>query len=703
MSAGTPTRSCLYEGTLMHARSGPARHVLRHRVCFYALDLDEVADLDRRLRLFGHNRRAALVLRDDDHAGEVGRPIKENLLRRLAAEGIDTGGGRVVMVTNLRVFGYVFNPVSFFWCHRPDGTLACVVAEVSNTFGQRHHYLLPAGEARHVGDGRMVWERPKRLHVSPFFGLDQRYRFVLGTPGDTIRLGIGVHEDGRQPLWAEQQGTRRPFTDRELARALVRHPLMAQRVMGLIHWHALRLWLKRVPFHRLPRFRPGEGSVSIDTPADGTAEQEDAPAAARRRLRGLPSARRSPLTPVMRRVGMWALAHPAEGRVSVELPDGTLRRAGDPSTGPDVTVTIASKDLWRRVARRGARLGIGEAYQAGDWYADDLVGFLEIVLTGGEALRASPAGRALTWLQRRRPRLPARADLPGARRDIQYHYDLGNDLYALFLDPSWTYSCAYFAHGGMTLQEAQEEKYRRICDKLGLGPDAHVLEIGCGWGGFALHAARERGARVTGLTLSEEQAALARRRVAEAGLSDRVEILLQDYRTMSGRFTHVASIEMLEAIGHRQLPVYFAAVDRLLEPGGAACIQTIAVPDQRYERYRRANDWIREYIFPGALIPSLEAVSRAMTRSSDLIVEDVENIGDHYAETLRQWRERFMMNREQVLALGHDDGFVRTWEFYLAFCEAAFRTRALHDYQLLVTRPFNRALAPRAMREVATR
>jgi cyclopropane-fatty-acyl-phospholipid synthase len=690
--------SCIYEGTLLHARSGPARHAFRHRVCFYALDLDELGELDRRLRLFGHNRPAPLVLRDEDHAGEVGTAIKSNILRRLADAGIDADGGRVVMVTNLRVFGYVFNPVSFFYCHDRAGGLAAVVAEVSNTFGERHLYLLPADEARRVGDGRLAWDRAKRMHVSPFLALEQRYRFVLGIPGETIRLGIGVHEAGRQPLWTEQQGRRRPLTDAELARALILHPLMAQRVTGLIHWHALRLWLKRVPFHHLPRFRPGEGSVNTH-PAQTTP-----PAPPRRRtLRALPAARRSLRTTFVRRLGMWALGRPVGGRLSVELPDGTVRRTGDPAAGRDIRLTIASQDAWRRVARRGARLGIGEGYQAGDWYADDLAGFLEMVLLGGERLRRTPAGRALTGLQRRRPRLPARADLPGARRHIEYHYDLGNDLYELFLDPSWTYSCAVFERPGMTLEEAQEAKYRRICAKLDLGPESHVLEIGCGWGGFALHAAGEWGARVTGLTLSQEQAALARRRVAEAGLSDRVEIRLQDYRTLRGSYTHIASIEMLEAIGHRQLPVYFAAVDRLLAPGGAACIQTIAVPDQRYERYRRTNDWIREYIFPGALIPSLEAVSRAMTRSSDLIVEGVENIGDHYAETLRQWRERFLMNRDRVMDLGYDEAFVRTWEFYLAFCEAAFRARALHDYQLLITRPFNRNLAPAAAREVAAR
>jgi cyclopropane-fatty-acyl-phospholipid synthase len=437
--------------------------------------------------------------------------------------------------------------------------------------------------------------------------------------------------------------------------------------------------MKRVPFHRKPAFAPGEGSVAAPAAAERPA---------RRALRPVPPARRSPLTPLARRLTLWGLGHPARGEIAVRLPDGTVRRAGDPATGPAPTVTVASKDLYRRLARRG-RIGIGEAYTAGDWRADDLVGLLETLALTAEGVRRRPPVAALEALRRRRPRLPARAGLPGARRDIRYHYDLGNDLYALFLDPSWTYSCACFEHAGMTLQEAQEAKHRRICDKLGLTPESHVLEIGCGWGGFALHAAAERGARVTGVTLSDEQAALARRRVAEAGLADRIDIRLQDYRTLDGRFSHIASIEMLEAVGHRELPVFFGACERLLDEDGVACIQTIAVPDQRYEAYRRGRDWIREYIFPGALIPSLEAVIRAMTRSSRLIVDGAENIGDHYAETLRRWREAFLANREAVLALGYDERFVRTWEFYLAFCEAAFRTRALHDYQLVLRRPFN--------------
>jgi cyclopropane-fatty-acyl-phospholipid synthase len=672
-------RSALYEGTLVHARTAPARNVFRYPVCFYGLDLDELPELDRRLRLFGYNRPNVLSLRDGDHLGDPARPVKENVTAFLAEGGVDVAGGRIVLLTNLRLLGYVFNPVSWFYCYDRAGELAAIVAEVGNTFGERHAYLLTA--ANQVADGpRRVYEQAKRMHVSPFFGMDQTYRFSLTEPGERVHAGVGIIEGGARPFWAELSGRGRPLTNAAVLRALARYPLMSQRVVGLIHWQAVKLAMKRIPFHHKPSFDPGRGSAAPAAPPAGAG-------AARRGLRPVPPARRSPLTPLARRLVLRTLTHPARGRVSVRLPDGTVRRGGDPSSGPSPTVTVRSRDLWRRVARRG-RIGAGEAYAAGDWDADDLVALLETLALTAEGARRRPPARALDAARRRRPRLPARGDLPGARRDIGYHYDLGNDLYELFLDPSWTYSCAIFERPGMTLEEAQQAKHRRVCDKLALGPDAHVLEIGCGWGGFALHAARERGARVTGVTLSRQQADLARERAAEAGLGDRIEILLRDYRTLEGRYTHIVSIEMLEAVGHRRLPVFFAACDRLLAPGGTACVQTIAVPDQRYEAYRRGHDWIREYIFPGALIPSLEAIARAMTRASTLIVDSAENIGDHYAETLRRWRASFLANRGRVLALGYDEEFARAWDFYLGFCEAAFRTRALHDYQLVLTRPF---------------
>jgi cyclopropane-fatty-acyl-phospholipid synthase len=282
-----------------------------------------------------------------------------------------------------------------------------------------------------------------------------------------------------------------------------------------------------------------------------------------------------------------------------------------------------------------------------------------------------------------RPRLHRRNGLLRSRRNIAYHYDLGNELFALMLDETMTYSCAVFEHAGMSLAEAQRAKYQRLCRLLDLGPADHVLEIGCGWGGFARHAAEHHGCRVTGITISHEQAVVARERTC--GLP--VEILERDYRHVEGSFTKVVSIEMIEAIGADQLGTFFATIDRLLARGGLAAVQSILVPEQRWDRYRRTPDWIERYIFPGCLIPSLEALTHAAARHSQLGIYGVDEIGEHYAETLRRWRASFHERIDDVRGLGYDARFERTWDFYLAFCEVGFRTRALRDAQLLLARP----------------
>jgi cyclopropane-fatty-acyl-phospholipid synthase len=372
-----------------------------------------------------------------------------------------------------------------------------------------------------------------------------------------------------------------------------------------------------------------------------------------------------------------ALAGLEGGTLEVELPSGELRCFG---AGAPVRLAIHEPTLFARIATRG-KLGLGESYTADEWDADDLVALFELLLRNADA--ASERHPRLRRLLELRPRLHRRNGLLRARRNIAYHYDLGNDLFALMLDETMTYSCAVFERPEQTLAEAQRAKLERLCRLLDLGPEDHVLEIGCGWGSFARHAAETRGCRVTGITISHEQAVLARERTR--GLP--VEVLEQDYREVDGRYTKVVSIEMLEAIGADQFGTYFATIDRVLAPGGRAAVQTILVPDQRWRRYRSTPDWIERYIFPGCLIPSLTALTRAAARHSRLGIYAVDEIGEHYAETLRRWRASFHARIEDAQALGYDRRFERTWDFYLAFCEAAFRMRALRDAQLLLARP----------------
>lgn len=391
-----------------------------------------------------------------------------------------------------------------------------------------------------------------------------------------------------------------------------------------------------------------------------------------------------------RRIVFRALGAIRGGTVVLRYPDGRGRRFGD-DAGPVVHVDVRRPEaLWTAIARR-PRISIGETYVDGLWDCDDLVALFSILGRNLDAASHGPVARAARRLQRLLPDPSQRQTVAVAPGNLQAHYDLGNELFELMLDPTMTYSCAYWERPGASLQEAQEAKLRTICRKLRLGRDDRVLEIGCGWGSFAILAAREHGCRVTGLTLSPSQAALARKRVREAGLEHLVEIREQDYRHVAGTYSRVVSIEMLEAIGHAEYDRYFRTVDRLLAPGGIAVVQTIGIPDERFERYRRTRDWIQEHVFPGALLPSLEVIARSVARTR-LMITGLEEIGIGYAPTLRAWRENVWRNVDAVRALGYDDRFLRLWTFYLAYCEAAFAIRALRDVQLVLSRPFNDTL-----------
>lgn len=375
-----------------------------------------------------------------------------------------------------------------------------------------------------------------------------------------------------------------------------------------------------------------------------------------------------------------ALGRLPEGSLHLLLPDGSSERFG-PGEGASVTLQVSSWRLFRRLALAGD-VGFGEGYMAGEWRTDDLPGLLRLFIRAGEGVQGVAQGTAALRLARRLLHLSRRATRSGSRRNAAAHYDLSNDFYRLWLDPSMTYSCAIFAHPEEPLELAQRRKLERVARLAGLGAGQRVLEIGCGWGSF-LELAASRGCDALGLTLSPAQARHARARLAAAGLSARVELL--DYRDCGGVFDAVVSIEMLEAVGHARLPEFFAALDRLLAAGGVAVIQSITIPDHRYQAYRRNPDFIQKHIFPGGHLPSLAAITAALVRTR-LVIDRLENIGPHYALTLRRWREAFLAQRPAIRALGFDDSFLRRWEYYLAYCEAGFAERVLGDLQLTLRR-----------------
>ena len=350
------------------------------------------------------------------------------------------------------------------------------------------------------------------------------------------------------------------------------------------------------------------------------------------------------------------------------------------------TVHVKEPAFYADVALGGA-VGAGESYMLGRWEADDLPAALRVLLRNRTAMESLEGGLARLAQPLRKLAHALRSNTrAGSRRNISAHYDLGNEFFELFLDETLMYSCALFERPGMTLAQASVAKLEAICRKLGLAPGQRVLEIGTGWGGFALHAASRHGCHVTTTTISPNQHRLATERVRAAGLENRVTVLLDDYRDLRGTYDRIVSIEMIEAIGHEQHREFFRRAAGLLARDGRMVLQSITIADRHYAAARDEVDFIKRYIFPGCCIPSVSALCDAMASASDLRLVHLEDIGEHYATTLARWRERFLENQGQVRALGYPDTFVRMWEFYLAYCEAGFAERTLGDVQMVMTR-----------------
>ncbi|MGI8829596.1 MAG: class I SAM-dependent methyltransferase [Candidatus Limnocylindria bacterium] len=387
------------------------------------------------------------------------------------------------------------------------------------------------------------------------------------------------------------------------------------------------------------------------------------------------------LADVAQRVLLGAARRIRVGSLTIVLPDGAQHVFGDPSSDVRGEIVVHDRAALARLLVDG-ETGAGEAYMDGQWSSPDLAALLLLAALNRQALALTSGWwRAPTQVLRSVAHRLNRNTPNQARKNISSHYDLSNELYALFLDETMTYSSAVFASESQSLADAQRTKYARMASLAGLCGGEHVLEIGSGWGGFALYAAGELGCRVTTITISRAQWSLARERVAEAGLSELVDVQMRDYREVEGQFDAIVSIEMLEAVGHEYFDTFFETCDRVLRPGGRLSLQSITYPDAHYGQQRRGANWIQKYIFPGGLLPSVSVIERS-TRNTSLLLVDAEDIAPHYARTLRAWRGRFLSNLDAVRALGFDDRFIRMWDYYLALCAAGFATGIFQDMQL---------------------
>lgn len=648
--------SLVYRGTLVHTRHQPVRHHFRYRMLAFGFNLDQLEWLDQSVGWFGHNRRAFFSLRDRDYLGKQDTPIRAKLDALLAQTDLNKQWNSVFLVTQPRFLGYVFNPVSFYFCFDETDQLGCVVAEVNNTFGEKHAYIL---DCKQNGRGWRAQIR-KDFHVSPFNDMAGEYQFAFGQPQKKLSIEICLFKQGEKFLTAGLYGE--PVEMQQTAfRQLSRWCLLPWLTMPRIIWQALFLKFK----HHLPiNPRPA--------PHHPMTIQKAAPGLLERLAVGM-------ILRLFQRL--------QTGNLLLTLPDGGKLQFGDSHSARIAQLDIRDYRFFTQVAW-GGHVGFGEAYVEGYWDSPDPLAVLWVLTENTKAIKDGNVALSC-WRRRKDRRLHRRRhnSHQQASANIMAHYDLSNDFYRLFLDQNMIYSSALFEHPDRTLEQAQDAKIQGILNTLSLTENDHILEIGCGWGGFAFAAVAAIGCRVTGVTLSRQQYDYVQNRVRQLGLEQQITVLLTDYRHVEGTFDRIVSIEMLEAVGHDYLGEFFHACDRLLKPGGRMFLQVITIPEEIYDRYRQDCDWIQKYVFPGGHLPSLQALQTAIQTFSRLSVECVEDIGKSYAQTLDCWRQRFEENREQIEALGFDRRFIRLWRYYLLYCQTGFEMEILSDLQIVLKAP----------------
>ncbi len=622
------------------------------------LDLKNITTISDISCLIGYNKFRILTLSDRDYLEPNNRPWIEKVRKFLGESAEEVTG--ITVLTTPRLLGYVFNPVSFYFCSKSSGEISAIIVEINNTFGERHLYLLNKLVGNSLSTG-IAATHPKAFYVSPFNDLEGDYEYKFKLNSDVLELTLNIRREGEVVFRTGIKGRFTPFTHKSLLTKIVTNPLRLWSAMPLILWQAAKLYYHlKLPVKQKP------------IPANEMTFVSEKPA-------------------IMDRLAMAAvfkfLEHVKVGHLILELPNRETREFGDLNSTDKGVIIIHEYSFFRKIILHGD-IGFGEAFTEGLWDTPNLTAVITLFIKNEKALTEQPSLFSKLgvirnrWLHLRRRNTPVKS-----RENIKAHYDLSNEMFKLFLDESMMYSSGIYPEESSTLQEAQQHKIHKIIEKAEIKPTDHVLEIGSGWGGFAIAAVKATGCRVTTITLSTEQKALAEARIEAEGLSDKIEVKLIDYRHVGGSFDKVISIEMIEAVGSEFLGDYFAAIERLLKPGGIALIQAITIPDSRYDTYCKGVDWIQKHIFPGSHIPSIGALNKAITSRTKLTVTKIDSIGPHYARTLKDWRDRFNAASQDLTRNGFGVEFQRAWNYYFSYCEAGFATAALDDIHLGLRKP----------------
>jgi cyclopropane-fatty-acyl-phospholipid synthase len=655
-------KSALSRCTVVHARHTPAKHAFRYPFYTYAINLDELETLHQTLPYFSYNSFNITSIYDKDYLNRGEGSIKEKLLAILEQNEIPEVKD-IYLITQFKYFGYVFNPVSFYYCYSSKSVSAeprAVLCEVNNTFNERHLYVLDNKEGNQTP---LKLTAEKKFHVSPFNNRKGLYHFTFGNIKKELDVSIALEREGGKMFFARIYGSLDKLTAKNHISTILKLPFIPLVTIPRIFYEAARLFfLRKLKYVPKP---VAESRMTI------------------RKIK--PNAIDKFCFSIMKDMFQKI----KRGHLTLIQPEGEVLEFGDKRTGQTAKMIVNEWPFYTRLVMDGD-IGFGEGYVNNQMESPDIAALGILFIDNNEIFNGGNfASSILTQFVEYFRYLHHRNSMTGSKKNISMHYDLSNRFFSLFLDTTMMYSSGMFKSPGDSLRKSQLNKIHTIIEKLKVTKTDHILEIGCGWGGFAIEAVKKTGCRVTGVTISQQQYDFAIAAIEKAGLGKNITIELKDYRDIEGTFDKIVSIEMAEAVGARYLGKYFNKIDSLLGRDGLALLQIITIPDNRHDAYKRQSDWIKKHIFNGGHLPSLTEISSNLKKHTQFHIHHLENIGTDYAKTLGLWKANFEKNLERVMKLGFDEEFIRKWRYYLAICEAGFEARILNDIQILLTRENN--------------
>ena len=643
----------LFKGSLFHKRFSPKVHQFRYSVFFLGLDLDSLEVDIKSFWFFSYNKFNLFCIYDKDYLKDTSLNLRQKVDLLFEENGYDVDFDKVILITSARCLGKQFNPVNFYYCYKNDQVIY-VVAEVNNTFKERHTYILDNME--NLDSSIMSFSQDKQFYVSPFFNVEGYYKFKLTQYQRLFVIVINYFKDKSLLLHANLEGKRKNLTDSSILFIIVCFPFVGIVTFSYILFEAFRLkFLKDITLKEKKK-RMHKNTYKSSTP--------------------------TLLQTICKDFFLKKLDSIKNCCIDIHFPSGLVKQIGDPSSSKKLNLRVKDYAFYTCVCFR-QEMGLGEAFVLGYWESDNVKELLATFLDHKESL-----GSGFVFISKivnvilKFQHFLNRNSIFKSKKNIHKHYDLGNKFFECFLDSSMLYSCALYPNKNASLAEAQEHKMNQLIKKADIKKEMSVLEIGSGWGSMAIEMVKQTGCKVTTVTLSREQFKYVQNRIKELDLAENITVLYQDYRKIKGQFDRVVSIEMIEAVGHKYLPVYFNKINNLLTQTGKAVIQAITIRDDVYDDYRKKSDWIRKYIFPGGHLPSVGHIKHLLKETS-LTLSQADNIGLHYVQTLEDWKAMFFQRINDIRKQGFNDEFIRKWHYYFEYSQAGFMQEYIQDFHLV--------------------